>query len=124
MQTRYYDEERGGEYNAHTAYNECGNDNDEYTDEYDGCYYYTNDGHHCKRDEYGGYYNEYERYSNEHVGPETGEYETIYPPNDEDSGPTPREGGRGHSIKEMCGIADHTNDEATVVENRKKIEAD
>ena len=58
-----------------------------YEEEY-RCYNDTYGGNHCKT-EYGGYYNEY-------VGAKTGEYETNYPPTDDDSGPTSREGGRGH----------------------------
>ena len=105
---RYHHEERGEEYNACDAYNEYCNGNDEYsdegygtynsdgdyahansnnydvgncgyTDEYDGCCYYTNDGYHCNN-EYGRYYNEYYGYPNEYVGPETGGYETNFPP--------------------------------------------
>lgn len=141
---RYHNGEREEEYNAHTAYNEYGNNNDRYntyyytdngcgtynsdgkdshaninnykvgncghTDEFDGCCYYTNNGYHCKGDKYGRYYNKYEGYSNKYVGPKTEGYKTNFPLNDEDSGPTSREGGRGYSIKEMCGIADHTKD--------------
>merc|ERR1711862_901672 len=44
--------------------------------------------HQCEN-EYGGYYNDYD-------GETTGGYETTYPPTDDDSGPTSREGGRGH----------------------------
>ena len=145
---RYHDEERGEEYNACDAYNEYCNGNDEYsdegygtynsdddyahasinnydvgncgyTDEYDGCCYYTNDEYHCNN-EYGGYYNEYYGYPNEYVGPETNGNETNFPLNDEDSGPTPREGGRGHSIGERCGIADHTSDMTTEIKENEK----
>ena len=71
-----------------------------YEEEY-RCYSNTYEGNHGK-DEYGGYYNEY-------VGAKTDGYETNYPPTDDDSGPTSREGGRGHREEdEMCGIAEHT----------------
>ena len=112
---KYYDytDEGYGTYNSGGEYAHANNDNYNvgnygYTEEYDGCCYYASDGYYCNNDEYGGYYNEYYGYSNKYVGPETDEYETNFPLNDEDSGPTSREGGRGHSIGERCVIADHT----------------
>ena len=115
--TCYYSDEGYGTYNSdgdyvHTNINNYDTGSCGYTDEYDGCCYYTNDGYHCNN-EYGGYYDEYYGYPNEYVGPETDGNETHFPLNDEHSGPTPREGGRSHSRKEMCGVADHTNDRAT-----------
>lgn len=131
--SRYHDKERGEEYNACNAYNDYCNGHDKYntcyysdegygtynsdgdyahasinnydvgncgyTDEYDGCCYYTNDGYHCNN-EYGRYYNEYYGCLNKYVGPETDGNETNFPLNDD-------------SIKEMCGVADHTNNRAT-----------
>ena len=70
------------------------------------CWHNEYDGNHCEN-EYGGYYN----YC---VG---ARYEPNYPPTDDDSGPTSREGGRGHQEEEeMCGIATHTPNMATRLE--------
>ena len=68
-----------------------------YEEDY-GCYHNTyGGGNHCKT-KYGGYYNDY-------VGAKTGGHEMNYPP-----------GG-----DEMCGIAEHTPNMATVLkENLKK----
>merc|ERR1712003_289060 len=53
----------------------------------------------------------------------TGGYETIDPPTDDDSGPTSREGGRGHREgDEMCGITEHTPNMATVLKGKRKKE--
>ena len=115
--TCYYSDEGYGTYNsdgdyAHASINNYDVGNCGYTDEYDGCRYYTNDEYHCNN-EYGGYYNEYYGYPNEYVGQETDGNETNFPLDDEDPGPTSRESGRGYSIKERCGVADHTNVMAT-----------
>lgn len=62
---------------------------------------------------------------NKYVSPATDGYVTNFPlkDEDEDSGPTSREGGRGHRIEEMCGIVDYTNDMATRMKERQmKIE--
>ena len=110
-----YADEGYGTYNSGGDYAHANNDNYNvgncgYTEEYDGCCYYASDEYYCNNDEYGGYYNEYYGYTNKYAGPETDGYETNFPLNDEDSGPTPREGGRSHSIGERCGIADHTKE--------------
>ena len=117
----YYREDGGyGNYNSDGEYTGVeldyyGHDSCGYNDyeENDGCYYYTYGGYHCE-DEYGGYYNGY-------VGAETDGYETNYPPTDDDSGPTSREGGQGHREEdEMCCIAEHTSDMATILKEKLK----
>ena len=102
---RYYHSEDGyGNYNSEGEY-ACANINNyydgscEYTgyeEEY-GCYTNNYGGNHCET-EYGGYYNEY-------VGAETDGYEKNYPPTGED---------------EMCCIAEHTLNMATVLKENVK----
>merc|ERR1711862_958890 len=79
------------------------------------CWHNEYDGTHCEN-EYGGYYNDY-------VGATTDGYETNYPPTDDDSGPTSREGGRGYREEDgMCGIAKHTPTMATVLKGKLREE--
>merc|ERR1711982_122583 len=79
------------------------------------CWHNKYDGTHCEN-EYGGYYNDY-------VGAKTGGYEPTYPPTDDDSGPTSREGGRGHREEDgMCGITEHTPNMATVINEKHNEE--
>ena len=91
----YHGQDGYGDYNSEGEYAcaSINNYNDgscgytSYEEEY-RCWHNEYDGTHCEN-EYGGYYNDY-------VGATTGGYETNYPPTDDDSGPTSREGGRGH----------------------------
>merc|ERR1711862_118860 len=66
-----------------------------------------------------GYEEEYRcwhHYEYEYDGETTGGYETTYPPTDDDSGLTSREGGRGHREDDgMCSIAEHTPTMATIL---------
>ena len=91
----YHGQDGYGDYNSEGEYacasienyydGSCGYTSNE--DKY-RCWHNEYDETHCEN-EYGGYYNDY-------VGAKTGGYETIDPPTDDDSGPTSREGGRGH----------------------------
>ena len=112
----YHGQDGYGDYNSEGEYacasienyndGSCGYTS--YEEEY-RCGHSEYDGKHCAN-EYGGYYNYY-------VGANTGGYEPNYPPTDDDSGPTSREGGRGHrEEEEMCGIATHTPNMATRLE--------
>merc|ERR1712176_443097 len=106
----YHGQDGYGDYNSEGEYACASIEN-----YYDGsCGYTSYDEeyrcwHQCEN-EYGGYYNDYD-------GEKTGGYETTYPPTDDDSGPTSREGGRGHRGEDgMCGIATHTPNMATRLE--------
>merc|ERR1711982_226707 len=108
-QTYYRGDEDYGNYNSEGEYACASIEN-----YYDGsCGYTSYDEeyrcwHQCET-EHGGYYNDYD-------GEKTGGYETTYPPTDDDSGPTSREGGRGHRGEDgMCGIATHTPTMATIL---------
>ena len=123
--THYYTDDGYGTFNRDDDYvhannnNNIGNCGD--TEEYYGGCYYANGGYYCNDDYYGGYYNEYEGYSNGYVGPETGGYETNFPLKDEDSGPTPRESGRDQGIEDMCGIADQHKIRMATILKRKQM---
>ena len=88
----YYTDKGYGTFNSDGEYAHANSNNnvDNFgdTEEYDGCCYYANGGYCCDNDDYDRYYNNYEGYLDEYVGPETGGYETNFPPNDEDYGPT------------------------------------
>merc|ERR1712176_215541 len=113
----YHGQDGYGDYNSEGEYacasienyydGSCGYTS--YEDGYYGCDDNTyGGGNHCDI-EYGGYYNYY-------GGAKTGGYKIIDPPKDDDSGPTSREGGRGHREDDgMCGIAEHTPTMATIL---------